>query len=121
MRREVLPNQITLTIRLDNQKVPVDLDMFWSSVLKKVRLQEHFFNRMLQNVVSDKELIFGGVNGAEGRKLLAGTETLIAELSSNQEEDRIMFHINDGVVKGGVQSVLVDSPGENTLNFASQR
>ena len=27
--------QITLTIRLDNQKVPVDLDMFWSSVLKR--------------------------------------------------------------------------------------
>ena len=33
-------------------------------------------------------------------------------LPSNQEEanDRIMFHINDGVVKHGVQSVLVDSP-----------
>jgi len=78
---------------------------------------------MLQNVVSEKELIFGGVNGGEGRKLLAGTETLIAELSSNQEEadDRIMFHINDGVVKGGVQSVLVDSLGENSLNFAPQR
>ena len=45
-------------------------------------------------------------------KLLAGTETQITELSSNQEEadDRIMFHINDGVVKHGVQSVLVDSP-----------
>ncbi|KAG1658774.1 Protein SMG9 [Nymphon striatum] len=32
--------------------------------------------------------------------------------SSHEEEadDRIMFHINDGVVKHGVQSVLVDSP-----------
>ncbi|KAG1686703.1 Monocarboxylate transporter 9 [Nymphon striatum] len=48
----------------------------------------------------------------ECRKLLAGTETQIAELASNQEEadDRIMFHINDGAVKHGVQSVLVDSP-----------
>ncbi|KAG1668335.1 hypothetical protein GQR58_017921 [Nymphon striatum] len=42
----------------------------------------------------------------------AGTETQIAELASNQEEadDRIMFHINDGAVKHGVQLVLVDSP-----------
>ncbi|KAG1706210.1 Structural maintenance of chromosomes protein 6 [Nymphon striatum] len=77
--------EITITIRSDNQKLPVNLDMFWSSMLNKVRLQE---------------------------KLLAGNETQIAELSSNQEEadDRIMFHINDGVVKHGVQSVLVDSP-----------
>ncbi|KAG1683196.1 TBC1 domain family member 5 [Nymphon striatum] len=77
--------EITMTIRSDNQKLPVNLDMFWSSMLNKVRLQE---------------------------KLLAGNETQIAELSSNQEEadDRIMFHINDGVVKHGVQSVLVDSP-----------
>ena len=36
----------------------------------------------------------------------------IAELLSKQEEAdyRIMFHINDGVVKHEVQSVLVDSP-----------
>ena len=53
-----------------------------------------------------------GVYGGECRKLLAGTETQITELSGNQEEadDRIVFHINDGVVKHGVQSVLVDSP-----------
>ena len=104
--------QITITIRSDNQKVPVDLDMFWSSMLNKVRLQEYVFKWMLQNVVSEKEIIFGGVNGGECRKLLAGIESEITELSSNQEEadDRIMFHINDGVVKHGVQSVLVDSP-----------
>ena len=44
--------------------------------------------------------------------MLAGTETHIPYLSSNQEEadDRIMYHINDGVVKHGVQSVFVDSP-----------
>ena len=103
--------EITITIRSDNQKLPVDLDMFWSSMLNKVRLQEYVFKWMLQNVVSEKEIIFGGVYGGECRKLLAGTETQIAELSSNQEEadDRIMFHINDGVVKHGVQSVLVDS------------
>ena len=104
--------QITITIRSDNQKVPVDLDMFWSSMLNKVRLQEYVFKWMLQNVVSEKEIIFGGVNGGECRKLLAGIESEITELSSNQEEadDRIMFHINDVVVKHGVQSVLVDSP-----------
>ena len=104
--------QITITIRSDNQKVPVDLDMFWSSMLNKVRLQEYVFKWMLQNVVSEKEIIFGGVNGGECRKLLAGIESEITELSSNQEEadDRIMFHINDIVVKHGVQSVLVDSP-----------
>ena len=99
--------QITITIRSDNQKVPVDLDMFWSSILNKVRLQEYVFKWMLQNVVSEKEIIFGGVNGGECRKLLAGTESEITELSSNQEEAdyRIMFHISDGVVKHGVQSV----------------
>ena len=39
--------------------------------------------------------------GLNTRKLLAGTDTLITELSSNQEDadDRIMFHNNDGVVK----------------------
>ena len=67
---------------------------------------------MLQNVESDKEIFFGVVYAGECRKLLAGTETQITELSSNQKEadDRIMFHINDGVVKHGIQSVLVDSP-----------
>ena len=50
--------------------------------------------------------------GGECRKRLAGTEIQITELSSSQEEadDRIMFHINSGVMKHGVQSVLVDSP-----------
>ncbi|KAG1670551.1 Proliferation marker protein Ki-67 [Nymphon striatum] len=74
--------------------------------------KEYVFKWMLQNVKSDKEIFFGGVYGGECKKLLAGNETQIAELSSNQEEadDRIMFHINDGVVKHGVQSVLVDSP-----------
>ena len=67
---------------------------------------------MLQNVESDKEIFFGGVYGGECRELLAGTETQITELPGNQEEadDRIVFHVNDGVVKHGVQSVLVDSP-----------
>ena len=104
--------QITITIRSDNQKLPVDLDMFWSSMFNKVRLHEYVFKWMLQNVESDKEIFVGGVYGGECRKLLAGTETQITEHSSNQEEadDRIMFHINDGVVKHGVQSVLVDSP-----------
>ena len=99
--------QITITIRSDNQKLPVDLDMFWSSMLNKVRLQEYSFKWMLQNVKSDKEIFFGGVYGGECRKPLAGTETQIAALSSNQEEadDRIMFHNNDGVVKHRVQSV----------------
>ena len=85
--------QITITIRSDNQKLPVDLDMFWSSMLNKVRLQEYVFKWMLQNVESDKEIFFGGVYEGEGRKLLAGTETQITELSSNQEEadDGIMF------------------------------
>ena len=86
--------QITTTIRSDNQKLPVDLDMFWSLMFNKVRLQEYIFKWMLQNVESDKDIFFGGVH-------VAGTETQITEFSSNQEEtdDRIMFHINDGVVK----------------------
>ena len=89
--------------------------------MNKIRLQEYFFKWMLQKVVSEKELIFDGVTGGEGRRLVAGTEILIAELSSNQEEadERIMFHINDGVVK--VQPVLDDSLGENSLNFAPRR
>ena len=84
--------QSTITIRSDNQKLPVDLDMFWSG---------YVFKWMLQNVESDKDIFFGVVYVGECRKLLAGTETQIAEFSSNQEEadDRIMFHINDGVVK----------------------
>ena len=103
--------QITITIRSDNQKLPVDLAMFWSSMLNKVRLQEYVFKWMMQNVESDK-IFFGGVYGGECRKLVTGTETQITELSSSQKEadDRIMFHINDGVMKHGVQSVLVDSP-----------
>ncbi|KAK4317056.1 hypothetical protein Pmani_011868 [Petrolisthes manimaculis] len=109
--------EITITIRSDNQKLPVNLDMFWSSMLNKVRLQEYVYKWMLENVVSEKEIIFGGVYGGECRKLLAGTETQITELSSSQEEadDRIMFHINDSVVKHGVKSVLVDSPDTDVL------
>ena len=53
--------QITITIRSDNQKVPIDFNMFWSSMLNKVRLQEYFFQWMLKNVLSEKEMFFGGV------------------------------------------------------------
>ncbi|KAG1679017.1 Inositol-trisphosphate 3-kinase [Nymphon striatum] len=51
--------EITMTIRSDNQKLPVNLDMFWSSMLNKVWLQEYVFKWMLQNVKSDKEIFFG--------------------------------------------------------------
>ena len=62
--------------------------------------------------VGQGDLLWRSIYGGECRELLAGTETHITELSSNQEEadDRIMFHINYDVVKHGVQSVLVDSP-----------
>ena len=91
--------QITITISSENQKIPVDLDMFWSSMLNKVRLQEYVFKWMLQ-MLSEKEIFLGGVYRGECRKLLTGNETEIVELSSNQEEayDRIMFHINNGIV-----------------------
>ena len=104
--------EITVTIQSDSQKLPVNLDMFWSSMLNKVRLQQYVFKWMKKNIQSEKEIVFGGVYGGECRKLLSGNETKITELSSIQEEadDRIMFHINDGVVKHGVQSVLVVSP-----------
>ena len=61
--------EITITIRSDNQKLPVDFDMFWSSMLNKIRLQEYVFKWMLQNVMSEKEVVFGGVNGGECSKL----------------------------------------------------
>ena len=57
--------QITITIKSDNQKLPVDLDMFWSLMLNTVRLQEYVFKWMLQNIQSDKEIFFGGVYGVE--------------------------------------------------------
>ena len=96
--------QITITIRSDNQKLPVDLGMFWSSSVNKVRLEEYVYKWMVQNIKSDKEIFFGGVHGGECWKLLAGVETQITYLYSNQEEadNRIMFHINDGVVKHGL-------------------
>ena len=67
---------------------------------------------MVQNVKSDTEIFFGSVYRGECRKQLPGNDTKIIELSNNQEEadDRIMFHINDGALKHGVQSVLVNSP-----------
>ncbi|KAG1653698.1 Eukaryotic translation initiation factor 4 gamma 3 [Nymphon striatum] len=60
--------EITITIRSDNQKLPVNLNMFWSSMLNKVRLQEYVFKWMLQNVKSDKEIFFGGVYGGKKKK-----------------------------------------------------
>ena len=53
--------EIAVTIQSDNQKLPVNLDMFRSSVLNKVRLQQHVFKWMKQNVQSEKELVFSGV------------------------------------------------------------
>ena len=74
--------QITITIRSDNPKVPVDFDMFRSSMLNKVRLQEYFFQWMLENVLSEKEIFFGGVYDGKSCKMLAGTETHIPYLST---------------------------------------
>ena len=47
--------QIKITIRSDNQKVPVDIDMFCSSMVNQVRLQEYFFQWILKNVSSKKK------------------------------------------------------------------
>ena len=80
--------QITITIRSDNQKLSVDLDMFWSSMFNKVRLQEYVFKWMLQNVESDKEIFFGGVYGVECKKMLACTET-----QREREREREMFYL----------------------------
>ena len=62
--------------------------------------------------LSEKEIFFGGVYDGQCWKVLAGTETHTPYLSSNQEEAdvKIMYHINDGVVKHDVQSAFVDSP-----------
>ena len=67
---------------------------------------------MIKKVLSEKEIYFEGVYYGQCWKVLAGTETHIPYLSSNQEEAdvRIMYHINDGVLKHGVQSAFVDSP-----------
>ena len=72
---------------------------------------------MLKNVLSEKEIFFGGVYDGQCWIVLAGTETHIPYLSSNQEEPdvRIMYRINDGVLKHGVQSAFVDSPDTATL------
>ena len=58
-----------------------------------------------------KEIFFAGVYDGQCRKVLVGTETHIPYLPSNREEaaDRIMYHINDGVVKHGLQLVFIDS------------
>ena len=79
--------------------------------MSKVHLQEYVYKWMVQNIKSDKEIFFGEVHGGHCRKLWAGVETQITDLSSNQEEadNRIMLYINDGVVKHGLQSVLVVS------------
>ena len=55
--------------------------------------------------------------------MLIGTATHIPYLSSNQEEadGRIMYHINDGVVKHSVQSVFVDSPDVFVIFFSLQK
>ena len=57
--------QITITIKSDNQKLPVDLDMFWSLMFNTVQLQEYVFRWMLQNIHTDKEIFFGGAYGVE--------------------------------------------------------
>ena len=62
-------------------------------MLNKVRLKQYVFKWMKKNIKSEKEIVFVGVYGGECRKLLAGNETKITELSSIQEEadDRIML------------------------------
>ena len=59
-----------------------------------------------------KKKFFGGVYDGQCWKGLAVTETHIPYLSRNQKgaDDRIMYHINDGVVKHDLQSIFVDSP-----------
>ena len=63
--------EITVTIQSDSQKLPVNLDMFWSSMLNKVRLQQYVFKWVKKNIQSEKEIVFGGVYGGKCRKLLS--------------------------------------------------
>ena len=49
------------TIQFDNQKLPVNLDKFRSSMLNKIRLQQYVFKWTNQNHKSENETVFGGV------------------------------------------------------------
>lgn len=108
---------ITVSIKKDIQKLPVDMSLFWSSMENKIQIQYYFMNWVVKNCEIDKEVYFGGIpDGSHCIKLVCGITLECPELSSVQEEadDRLMFHINHGC-KSGVRSVLVLSPDADVL------
>ena len=104
---------ISIAIKGDHLRLPVDMNLFWNSMDNKNQIQNYLKSWMINlHCVSDKEIYFGGVEEMHYTKLAAGETQHCSELTSNQEEadDRILFHINHGYNSNNIKSVLVVSP-----------
>ena len=86
---------ITVKIKKDEQKLPVDMNSFWESIENKAQLQSFFLDWMKRNYRGEKVVYFGGVDEKYCVVLEAGISKPCDDLQSIQEEadERIAFHI----------------------------
>ena len=87
---------ITVKIKKDEQKLPVDMNSFWESIENKSQLQSFFMSWMGRKYRGNKEIYFGGVDEKYCFVLKAGVTTPCEDLLSMQEEadERMAFHIH---------------------------
>ena len=93
------------------QKLPVDLEMFWGSGENKMIFQNYFCGWLAEyNDSIDFELIYvGGLRNFQCKQIAksSGEAVIVEELSGGQQEEadeRMMLHVNHAEKKG-VESV----------------
>ena len=102
---------ITVSIKSDAQNLPVNLDLFWSSIDNKTAIQKYFYEWILKNYDGEKEIVFGGLERGCCFRLKDKKKQECPELFSTQEEadERICLHVHHAS-RNGYKTVLVDSP-----------
>ena len=113
--------QWKVAIPCNSQKLPEEMDGYWSLSGNKVRFQQSFISWVLTNHSEEKTVILGGGSKGDPHACLMITNGVVKNvlaLASSQEEadDRIMAHINYAL-KQNVSHVTVVSSDTDILAF----
>ena len=121
-KRRGIEDKIKISmIASHEQKLPVDLEMFWGSGENKMIFQNYFCGWLAKYNDSIELIYVGGLRIFQCKQIVksSGEAVIVEELSGGQQEEadaRMMLHVNH-VEKKGVESVLVCSKDTDVFVF----
>ena len=121
-KRRGIEDKIKISmIASHEQKLPVDLEMFWGSGENKMIFQNYFCGWLAEYNDSIELIYVGGLRNFQCKQIVksSGEAVIVEELSGGQQEEadeRMMLHVNHAEKKG-VESVLVCSKDTDVFNL----